>query len=219
MKINRNNEEVKYKEKTIKMNPSRPEPEGIRRAVAVLRSGGVVIFPTDTVYGMGVLACKRKSIKKIYSIKKRDFSKPLVLLVAGRKEVCKLAAGITEKDKKLMKSFWPGALTIIFSRKKKSNKTIGLRMPANSIALEILRKTGSVATTSVNLSGKKAPSRVIDIDGGIKKKADLIIDGGRAGYGVESTVIDVTGSPYKVLREGCINKKQLESVVGQGEVI
>lgn len=177
-------------------------------ASRILKRGGIVAFPTDTVYGIGAIPFNEKAVGKLYRIKKRDKGKPIALLVSSRNAARRFAASISVKAGKLMKKHWPGALTLIF-RKRRSVPdyltsglaTIGIRMPQNAIALELIRKAGgALAVTSANISGKKAAVSARHI---MKLKGiDMIIDGGRCKIGVPSSVVAITGNKLQILRKG-----------------
>ncbi len=200
----------------IKVSPGNPERNKIDYAAGVLRRGGLVIFPTDTVYGLGAVVSKDASIRKIYRIKKRSHKKPLIYLIGYKKDVSKFAGDVPAKVNELMKKYWPGPLTLILkARDGDRNRTgfagdsIGLRMPGNRIALSLIRKAGTIAATSVNISGKKPISGTGKIEQTLKNNVDLIIDGGNSAIGMESTILDASSYPYRVIREGAIKGKEL----------
>ena len=197
--------------KIIKINPEKPERERIGEAIRVLRRGGLVIFPTDTVYGLGASIRFPGTIRKIYRIKKRSGKKPLVFLIGFKKDVGKFTDKLSNEAKRLVRDFWPGALTLVFPSKK--YKTIALRMPHNKIALELIRGAGPLAATSANLSGKKDNVTIKTVENRLLKEADLSIDGGKAPRGSISTVLDVTDYPFRVIREGCIKGKELREAI------
>ncbi|MFB0526431.1 MAG: L-threonylcarbamoyladenylate synthase [bacterium] len=197
--------------KIIKINSEKPERKRIEQAVRVLRRRGLVIFPTDTVYGLGASIRFPETIKKIYRIKKRSGRKPLVFLIGFKKDVRKFADNISREAKRLVRDFWPGALTLVFPSKK--YKTIALRMPDHRIALELIRGAGPLAVTSANLSGKKENVTLKTVEKRLLKGADLCIDGGKAPRGSVSTVVDLTKHPFQVIREGCIKEKELREAI------
>lgn len=172
--------------------------ESLKRAAEVLNSGGVIIFPTETVYGIGALAKNDKAIKRIYEIKKRSPDKPLQTLIADLKQADALVQDISSKARELMESFWPGPLTLIF--KAASGNSVGIRMPKHDWLLKLIKITGPLAASSANLSGCPDPVSA----GEVKIKADLLIDGGKCKLGEASTVIDVSVDPPLILREGKI---------------
>ena len=197
--------------KIIKINSQKPERKRIAEAVGVLRRGGLVIFPTDTVYGLGASICFPKTIRKIYRIKKRSGRKPLVFLIGFKKDIGKFTNKLSNEMKKLVRDFWPGALTLVFPSKK--YKTIALRMPDHRIVLGLIRGAGPLAATSANLSGKKENVTLKAVENRLLKEADLCIDGGKTPRGSVSTVVDVSNHPFQVIREGCIKEKELRKAV------
>lgn len=174
----------------------------------IVKNGGIIIFPTDTVYGIGTYFSNKKGIEKIYKIKKRDKSKKIAYLIGYKKDIKKFVKKINFPAKLLMKKFWPGPLTLIL---KEKNSTIGVRMPANIISLQILRRVGPLATTSANLSGEKSPATFQEISQELLRKVDLVIDAGQV-EGVPSTVIEV-GQQIKIIREGKIKLKLIEKIL------
>lgn len=193
--------------KIIKINYQKPERKRIGEAIRVLRKGGLVIFPTDTVYGLGASIRFPKTLRKIYRIKKRSGRKPLVFLIGFKKDIGKFTNKLSSEVKKLIRDFWPGPLTLVFPSKK--YKTIALRMPDHRIALGLIRGAGPLAVTSANLSGKKENVTLKAVESQLLKEADLCIDGDKVPLGSVSTVLDVTNHPFQVVREGCIKEKEL----------
>ncbi|MFQ5867193.1 MAG: L-threonylcarbamoyladenylate synthase [bacterium] len=194
--------------KIIKIDSQKPERKRIEEAVRVLRWGGLVIFPTDTVYGLGASIRVPRTIRKIYMIKKRSGKKPLVFLIGFKKDIAKFTNRLSNEVKKLIRDFWPGPLTLIFPSKK--YKTIALRMPDHRIALRLIRGAGPLAVTSANLSGRKENVTLKRVENELLQEADLCIDGGKAPRGRVSTVLDVTDHPFEVVREGCIKEIELQ---------
>jgi L-threonylcarbamoyladenylate synthase len=170
--------------------------ECLKKAIQTLRSGGVIIFPTETVYGIGALATNEKAIQRIYEIKKRSSDKPLQVLIADSKQVETLASGISNKARELMKKYWPGPLTLVF--KAVSGGSVGIRMPKHDWLLKLIKETGPLAASSANLSGEPDPTSAQEV----KIEADLLIDGGKCKLGEASSVVDVSTDPPLILREG-----------------
>ncbi|MFH1904493.1 MAG: L-threonylcarbamoyladenylate synthase [bacterium] len=187
-------------------------------AVEVLRKGGVVVFPTDTVYGLGCICNIEQSIDRIYNLKNRDRRKPLILFISDLKQVEDIAYDIQPIARKLMNKFWPGPLTIILRAKenipisqacifKRDNfNTISFRIPNHPIPRFLVRELGvPLATTSANLSGYNHQATSIKVLEKIfENKVDLCIDDNEMSIGIESTVIDCSVSPPSILREGAI---------------
>lgn len=182
-----------------------------------LRAGGVGIFPTDTVYGIGCNALDEISINNLFQLKDRDYSKPINILVSNVEMLKDLVENISDEEQKLIDKFWPGALTIIFNKQHTVSNlltanlnTVGIRMPNNKIALDLLNLTGiALATTSANISGKNAGIKVSDFYNNFNNKVDFIIDNGTSNIKKASTIVQiVNGSPI-ILREGSISEKQI----------
>jgi L-threonylcarbamoyladenylate synthase len=195
--------------------------EELDQAATLLRKGGLVAFPTETVYGLGANALDKDASKKIYEAKGRPSDNPLIIHISDKNDIKNLAKDIPDMAYQLADVFWPGPLTMILKKKDIVPKettggldTVAIRLPANPIARELIAYSGVyVAAPSANKSGK--PSRtqaehvVQDLDG----KIDMIIDGGKATLGLESTIIDLTGDLPMILRPGCITSEMLERVV------
>jgi L-threonylcarbamoyladenylate synthase len=200
--------------------------EKIKQASNILKSGGLVAFPTETVYGLGADALNAEAAKKIYSAKGRPSDNPLIVHIAKESSLDLIAEDISEKSRKIIKRFWPGPLTMIFNKKEivpysttGGLDTVAVRMPDNPIALALIEESGlCIAAPSANTSGKPSPTisgHVIDdLDGRI----DMIIDGGNVGIGIESTILDMTCDPPMILRPGFITKEMLEDTIGKVDV-
>ncbi len=197
--------------------------EAILQAADILRSGGLVAFPTETVYGLGADACSKKAAEKIYSAKGRPSDNPLIVHIADVKAVYELAACVPPKAEMLMEAFWPGPLTIILPKKELvPNETTGgldtvaLRMPSHPAALEMIRESGLyIAAPSANTSGRPSPTEAAHVLDDLKGKVDMILDGGAVGIGIESTIVDLTGECPTILRPGFITKQMLEHIIGE----
>ena len=181
----------------------------IEKAADTLKNGGVVAFPTDTVYGIGVDPFQPEAIEKLYTIKGRPRDKPIPILVGSHQDVENVAQNLPKIFFQLIKQFWPGALTLIVEAKglptqiTAGGKTVGLRMPNHPIALKMLRCfAGPIATTSANKSNKAPTTSKLQIEQELGSLVDLIIDGGETNTGTSSTVIDLIETPPKVLRQG-----------------
>jgi L-threonylcarbamoyladenylate synthase len=196
----------------IKINPERPEPDRIDEAVAILKSGGVIAFPTETFYGLGADARNERAIEKIFGIKGRDFNNPILVVIGDRGHLDAFAADIPAEARKLMSRFWPGPLTIVFraapsvsTKLTAGGDKIGIRLTSHSIAMAISKRLGGpVTATSANLSGSPECSSAEEVISQLKGKLDGIVDGGRTPGGKGSTIVDVTSHPPKLLREGMI---------------
>ena len=183
----------------------------IKTAVDTLKKGGVIAFPTDTVYGIGADPFQSAAIQKLYTIKGRPKNKPIPILVGCYQDVENIAQNLPEIFFQLATQFWPGALTLIVEAKglptpiTAGGNTVGLRMPDHPIALKILQRFGPIATTSANKSDKAPATSKSEIEGELGNLVDLIIDGGTTNTGTSSTVIDLIKTPPKVLRQGEIH--------------
>jgi len=175
-------------------------------AAKIVRKGGVIVFPTETVYGIGASALNKKAVKKIFKIKNRPARKPLGLFVAQKSQLKLLVKEVPKVARKLIQKYWPGPLTLIF--KDKQGKTIGIRMPDHPVILKILKMIKvPMVQTSANKSGQPAPQTVKEVIRQLgRQKINLILDGGPTKLGVASTVIDVTQKPPKILRKGALRK-------------
>lgn len=179
----------------------------ISKAVEILKSGGVVIFPTDTVYGIGCMADDQHAINRIYKIKATPKSQPFPILVSSVNQVEKFVS-INSQAQKLMDKYWPGALTIIL--RGKDEEKYGFRMPDSDVVRSIVDKVGPIIGTSANFHGQKAVSASKDLDPKLVELADFLVEGESEG-GVESTVIDATTEPSKIIRQGAVRLKENDS--------
>ena len=191
-------------------------------AAEIIKNGGTVAFPTETVYGLGADGLNPNAVRKIFEAKERPPGNPLSLLVHSRDDLERVARNIPDKALKLIDAFWPGPLTIILEKKdivpeitSGNLQSIGLRMPDHRIPLELIKRAGvPLAAPSANLSGKPSPSHAAHVITDLSGRIDAIIDGGEAAIGLESTVIDMTEEPPVVLRPGAAGIKELEKIIG-----
>jgi len=195
----------------------------LNEAAAILRSGGTVAFPTETVYGLGADGLNPQAVGKIFEAKERPPGNPLSLLVHSREDIEIIARNIPEKALRLMDAFWPGPLTIVLEKNdivpgitSGNLPSIGVRMPDHRIPLELVKRAGTpLAAPSANLSGKPSPSLAAHVADDLTGRIDAIVDGGEADIGLESTVIDMTVEPPVVLRPGAVGIEELEKVIGK----
>ncbi len=196
----------------IKINQESPEPEKIDKAVAILKSGGVIGFPTETFYGLGADARSEAAIGKIFDVKGRDFNNPILVVIGEPGQIDLFAQEIPAQARTLMKRFWPGPVTILFRaspvvspKLTAGSGKIGIRLTSHPIARELsLRLGGPLTATSANLSGAPECSSAEEVLAQIEGRIDGIVDGGKTPGGKGSTIVDATVSPAKVLREGVI---------------
>ncbi|MCX6743375.1 MAG: L-threonylcarbamoyladenylate synthase [Candidatus Parcubacteria bacterium] len=192
----------------IQINQQNPEPEKIQRVVAVLQAGGIIVYPTDTIYGLGCDIFNKDAVKKIYQLKKREAKKPLSIICADLKHVAQYAI-ISNPAFRLMKKVLPGPFTFILKARNKvpstiiaKNKTVGIRIPNNQICLQIVENLGHpIITTSLNISGEEVMASPAQLSKELSNKIDLIIDIGSLPQ-EPSTVIDLTSGKPFVLRQG-----------------
>ncbi|RKM56148.1 threonylcarbamoyl-AMP synthase [Butyrivibrio sp. CB08] len=200
--------------------------EALKRAGDIIRSGGLVAFPTETVYGLGGDALNPESSRKIYAAKGRPSDNPLIVHVADMDSVSGIVKEIPEAARKLAKAYWPGPLTMIMNKSDKvpyettgGLDTVAIRMPNNKIALELIRQSGGyIAAPSANTSGRPSPTVARYCVEDLSGKIEMIIDGGQVGIGLESTIVDLTSDTPMILRPGYITKEMLGEVLGSVDI-
>ena len=196
----------------LKVDPRRPDAAAIACGARMIREGGLVGFPTETVYGLAANRSDRKAIHRLYAVKKRSRGKPLTVHISDMAMVRMMGCRMTGRAKVLAENFWPGPLTILL--KSSGGRKIGFRMPANKIALWLIAAAKvPVVAPSANLSGKRPPTSAAAVLKGLGGKIDLVLDGGRTAVGIESTVIDVSVSPAVILREGALKARTLAKFI------
>jgi len=196
---------------------------GIKEAVQILRQGGLVAFPTETVYGLGADASNPTALLKIFKAKGRPVDHPLIVHVADLSQLSVWVRDVSEDAKKLMQAFWPGPLTLVFKKAPQVNDlitggqdTIGLRIPHHPFALELLKAYGGgLAAPSANRFGRISPTTAAAVIEELGDNIEGVIDGGPCEVGLESTIVDVSGEHPVLLRPGMITVKQLERVLGK----
>ena len=200
--------------------------EGIKKAAGIIKKGGLVAFPTETVYGLGANGLDENAVPKIYEAKGRPSDNPLILHISEFDEINSIVKEIPKTALILAEEFWPGPLTMVL---KKSDivpyrttgglESVAVRMPSNKIARELIKASGvPIAAPSANSSGRPSPTKashvLYDLDG----KIDLVIDGGAVDIGLESTIVDVTGDVPVILRPGFITEEMLSEAIGRVEI-
>ena len=196
----------------VKMNASSPDHEALLRAGRILKEGGLVAFPTETVYGLGGDALNPLSSKKIYAAKGRPSDNPLIVHIADIRDLPKIAAEVPEKAMEMAERFWPGPLTMIFPKKDivpeettGGLSSVAVRFPSDPIAQELIRCSGGfIAAPSANTSGRPSPTTAGHVIDDLGETIDMIIDGGPVGIGLESTIIDFSGDTPVILRPGYV---------------
>ncbi len=208
--------------KIQKINPDNFKKEELKEACSILKNGGLVAFPTETVYGLGGDALNPLAASKIYKAKGRPSDNPLIVHIAGMEDLYKVAEDITENGLKLAEAFWPGPLTMVFKKKEivplsvtGGLLTVAVRMPSHPVARELIRQSGiCIAAPSANTSGRPSPVRAEHVIEDLSGRIDMVIDGGSARVGIESSIIDVSGEVPVILRPGYITKDMACQVVG-----
>jgi L-threonylcarbamoyladenylate synthase len=189
----------------------------LKPALATLERGGLVAFPTDTVYGLGVNATLEESVRQLFEVKERDLSKPIPLLLGSAEALSEIALDISQMAERFAHNFWPGPLTMVVRRRPElaylggEQETVGVRVPDHRVALTLLAGIGPLAVTSANLSGEPNTRTAQETYGQLSGRIDLIIDGGETPGGMSSTVVDCTGDHPVILREGPITMEDLLS--------
>ena len=194
----------------------------LKVAGEIIRNGGLVLFPTETVYGLGANGLDENAVKKIYKAKGREQDNPLILHVSNFDMVSKIAKNISDIEYTLMKTFWPGPFTIILNRTEivpnivtAGLDTVGVRMPSGPIAKELISYAGiPIAAPSANISGRPSGTNISDIFEELSDKVDYIVDGGECEVGLESTVVRVVDGIPNILRPGKISPEDIKKVVG-----
>ncbi|MEM2865847.1 MAG: L-threonylcarbamoyladenylate synthase [Candidatus Hadarchaeales archaeon] len=207
----------------LKVDPRNPDPEKIEVAAKKLREGGLVAFPTETVYGLGADALNPKAVLSLFEAKKRPLDNPPIVHVGNPEELHRLAVEVPPQAERLVERFWPGPLTLVLKRSPSvpsvttcGLETIALRMPNHAVALALIRRSGTpVAAPSANLAGRPSPTRAEHVLQDLEGRIDLILDAGPTAVGVESTVLDLTVTPPQILRPGGTPREALEEVLGE----
>lgn len=206
--------------KVIKFTPQKFE-EIISSAATLILRGNIIIYPTETFYGLGADATNNQAILRIFDVKGRNFCNPISVIIGSKHDLQIIIRESTPAAEKLMNAFWPGPLTIVFKAKESISPLltaqtgkIGVRLSANEIAKQIAQKAGRPLTaTSANLSGMPECANAEEAIKQIGNKIDTVIDAGTTAGGVASTVIDVTCTPPRILREGTISQKSIEKTL------
>ena len=210
----------------MKVDPLRPDLEKVRRAADLVRKGGLVAFPTETVYGLGADALNAEAVLAVFEAKKRPLDNPPIVHVCSLRDVGRLAETVPVKARLLMKEFWPGPLTLILRRSDvvpdvtvAGLDTIAVRMPRHEVALALIRASGCpVSAPSANLSGRPSPTMAAHVLQDLDGRIDAVLDAGPTRIGVESTVLDLTVDPPQVLRPGGTSFELLKRRLGRVEL-
>ncbi len=203
-----------------------PDPEAISHAAEVIRMGGLVAFPTETVYGLGADALNPRAVEKVFRAKGRPPDNPLIIHIASYDDLYSVAEEVDWRAEKLAKRFWPGPLTLVVKRSPRvpdatvaGLDTAAVRMPRHNVALRLIEASGRpIAAPSANKSGKPSPTVAAHVLQDLGDEIDLILDAGPTDIGVESTVIDLTSQKPVILRPGGVSREEIEAVIGEVEV-
>lgn len=198
--------------KTATIDPVAPDPVVIRRAVDILREGGLVVVPTRHLYGLGVDALNPQAVARVFAVKQRPLHQPLLVLVASQGDVWNYARGIDDRATALMDAFWPGKLTIVLEARSilpmgltGGTGRIGIRLSGHPVCQRIVQDLpGPLTATSANLSGQPGCNRIEDLHPAIAAAADFILDAGPLQPGIGSTVVDIRPTKVHILREGAV---------------
>jgi len=195
------------------------DPQALRLALEALQGGGLVAFPTDTVYGLGALVQIPESIQALYTVKGREVAKAIPLLLGDPEEMRRVALAVSPMARRLAERFWPGPLTLVLPKhpslpaELSSQATIGVRMPDHPVALALLRVTGPLAVTSANRSGEASAVTAQEVVEQLGGRIGLVLDGGQTPGGVSSTVVDCSGDTPVILRQGPISLEELQQAL------
>lgn len=194
----------------------------VRRAAHILRAGGLVAFPTETVYGLGADAANEKAVARLYAVKRRPADHPVIIHFAAAQAAFDWAREVPDAARKLAQKFWPGPLTLILKRSRQAGDfvtgaqdTVGLRVPSHPVAQELLRLfDGAIAAPSANRFGLVSPTTAAHVRDDLGKDVDLVLEGGASDVGIESTIVDLSGATPVLLRPGHISKAEIEALIG-----
>lgn len=208
--------------KLAKVDAHSPQGDIIKECADIIKLGGLVAFPTETVYGLGANAFSPEAVKKIYAAKGRPSDNPLIVHISKKEDIGLVAEDVSEKGHLLIEAFWPGPLTLVLKKTERipmetsgGLDTIAVRMPQNKIANLLIKEAGVIAAPSANLSGRPSSTQAEHVMTDLNTKINAVIDGGSSVYGLESTIIDMTTSIPCLLRPGSITIDMLENVIGK----
>ncbi|MFH1737027.1 MAG: L-threonylcarbamoyladenylate synthase [Actinomycetota bacterium] len=207
----------------LQSDPVRPSKEAVVAAALVVKAGGLAVLPTDTVYGLVADFKNPAAVERLYELKGRPDVKGLPLFVGDRSQLDLLVTGVPDETCILMDMYWPGPLTIVFNKKPEvpdlvtgGLPTVAVRQPGYVVVQAVLQEIGSpLASSSANLSGDRAPRSVAEMAPAVIEGVDIVVDGGVCPRGIPSTILDVSGPVWQVLREGSVTRQAIESAVGR----
>ncbi|RKY41764.1 MAG: threonylcarbamoyl-AMP synthase [Candidatus Makaraimicrobium thalassicum] len=213
--------------RVFQIDPYHIRPDLLKKAAEVIHNRGLVAFPTETVYGLGANALDPKAVAKIFEAKERPLDDPLIVHIAGEKDLFRLAAKVPRKLEKLVNRFWPGPLTVVLKKTElvpdivtTGLDTVAIRMPSNMIARKFIAAADvPIAAPSANMFGRPSPTTARHVIDDLDKRIDIVLDGGSTEIGIESTVVEVIDGRVVVLRPGGIDVEQLRAIVGDVDMI
>ena len=208
--------------RVLRVDPRSPEPAALEEAAVVLRRGGLVAFPTETVYGLGAHALDERAVRGIYAAKGRPGYNPLIVHVADAGAVRDVARDFPERAERAARAWWPGPVTLVLPKRPEvpgivtaGLDSVAVRVPAHPVALALLRASGlPIAAPSANRFTELSPTSAAHVVKGLGDRVDLVLDGGPTDVGIESTVVDLTGDVPVLLRPGLVSREELERVLG-----
>lgn len=209
------------------IEPDAPDPAAIKQAAEAILRGELVIFPTETVYGLAASALDEEAVRRVFDAKGREEGRPLPVQVAGLDALAMVAAALPESGRILAEKYWPGPLTLVLPKKENVSElvsagsdTVGVRVPDHPVALAMLREVGiPIVATSANLSGNPAPACAAEAVRELGDAVAVVLDAGESRIGLASTVIDVTVPVPRILRVGAITVQEIRDILGDIEVI
>src|SRR5512133_768452 len=204
-----------------------PNPNAIAEAAETIRNGGLVAFPTETVYGLGANALDVDAVGRIFTAKGRPAADPLIVHLSGLDQITRVVRSVSPEAQKLAETFWPGPLTLILPKRPavpdlvtSELDTVAVRVPNHPVALALIQAAGvPIAAPSANRFGHTSPTTAKHVLHDLDGRIDIILDGGSASIGVESTVLDLSTTPPRILRPGGVTREMLESVIGPVTVL
>ncbi|OGG51523.1 MAG: threonylcarbamoyl-AMP synthase [Candidatus Handelsmanbacteria bacterium RIFCSPLOWO2_12_FULL_64_10] len=207
----------------LKIDPARPDLDALRAAAEAIRDGGVIAYPTETVYGLGVDPLQEGGVRRVFGLKGREAEKALILLIRGGQDLAVVASGVTEAARRLMEAFWPGPLTLALKASPGlpeallgGGETVAVRVSSHPVARALTDLVGGpITSTSANRSGQPPARSALEVGAIFGEEIDLIVDGGPSAEDRPSTVVDVSGPLPILLREGKIGVETIEAVVGR----
>ncbi|MEM1892563.1 MAG: L-threonylcarbamoyladenylate synthase [Sulfolobales archaeon] len=210
------------KAKIVQVEPLNPSEEAIREAAEILKSGGLVAFPTETVYGLGADAFNPEAVLKVFKVKRRPLDNPLIVHVSSLDMLQQVASEVPERVVKALSIAWPGPLTVVVKRKSTLPEvvsggldTVAVRSPAHPVALKLIEAVGRpLAAPSANIAGRPSPTRAEHVVEDLGDEIDMILDAGETFFGVESTVVDLVSPSPQILRPGPLGPEELEKIFG-----